>query len=131
MHHMPNWFITFTANLALNLQGRKSIHGGGHEVNCPEPIQEREVSGFHNRTTSQGGAGSTRFTLKLTDAFHPVMVGSFTLPAVNPFFRTIIPEKIPARLLVGELGSKIYKLHNHNFDTKLMGRNVTYLLYGT
>lgn len=131
MHHIPDWFITFTANLALNLQRGKAFPGGGHKVNRPEPIHERKVGRLHDRTTSQGSAGSTCFTRKLANTFHPVMVGSFTLSTDNPLFQTIIPEKIPSRLFVGEHSSKSYKLHNHNFDSKLLGRDATYLLYGT
>jgi len=100
-------------------------------VYCPKPIQEGQLGGFHDSTASRCSAGPACFTLKLTDALHPVMVGSFTLPADNSFFLTILPEKIPARLLVGELVGKIYKLHNHNFDMKLLGHNVTYLRFGS
>lgn len=131
MHHIPDWFITFSSKLALNFQCRKALFRGGHKMNGLKPNQEREVGRLHDRTTSQGCSGSTLLALKLTDALHPVMFGSFTLPAGNSLFLTILPEKIPARLLVGELVVEIYKLHNHNFDTKLQGQNVTYLRYGT
>lgn len=97
----------------------------------PEPIQEGQLGGFHDRAASQRSPGPARFTLKLTDVFHLVMVGSFTLPADNSFFLTIHPEKIPARLLVKELGGEIDKLHNHNFDMNLLGHNVTYLRFGS
>jgi hypothetical protein len=44
---------------------------------------------------------------------------------------TLFPKIISARLLIGELFEKFYKLHIHNFESKLLRLNVTYLRFST
>jgi hypothetical protein len=126
VHHIPYWFNTFSAKYALNLQGRIALFCGSHEMNRPKPIWKRKVGRLHHCTASQGRAGSILFTLKLTYALHPIIVGSFTFPAANSQLLKMFPEIVPLRLFVGKHGVEIYKLHNNHFGTKLLGRNVAY-----
>ena len=131
MHHIPDWLISLSAKLALNFQCRKALLGRSHQMNGPEPILEGQFGGFHYGSTPKGGASPARFTLKLTNALHPVMVGSFTLATDDTFLQTIVPEIVPARLFVGKLSCEIDKLHNRNVDPKLHEHDVTYLRFGS
>jgi len=121
LHHIPNRFIPLSPELPLHFAGREPFLGGGHKMGSKKPIPKGQIGRFHNCTTSQSGAGSTRLSLKLTNAFHPIMFSPFAFTADNSLFLTLFPVCIPARLLVGQSCDKIYKLHNHYFDSKLQG----------
>lgn len=96
-------------------------------MNRDEPVSEGKIRRLHHRPTSEGSSGSALFTLKLFNALHPVMGGSFTVSANNALSLAVFPESIPAGLLVGVHVEKLYKLHVHCFDTKLQSQNITYL----
>jgi hypothetical protein len=131
MHHKPNWLMSLTTKLPLHFLCRNAFLGRGHQMHSYEPITVGEIGGFHNCSTSQGGTSSARFTLKLFNRFHPVMSSPFAIPTFNALFLTMFPEIIFARLLIGKLFEKIYKLHILYFESKLLRRNVTYLRFGT
>lgn len=129
--YISNWLKSFVAGLALNLQRGEALFGCSHQVYRPEQIQEKQLDEFHKSTANECVAGPAFFTLKLLDALHLVMVGSLTFLADNSFFLTILPEKIPVRLLVRELGGEVYKLNSNKFDSQLQGHYVTYLRFGS
>jgi len=127
LYHKPYRLITLKAKLPLYFLRRYTFLGRGHQMHNYVPIPEGKIRRFHYRSTSQSCSGSTSFTLKLFNRLHPVMFGSFAFPTRNAFFLTLFPKMIFARLFVGKLFDKIDKLHIHNFDTKLLVGNVTYL----
>ena len=113
-----------------NQNGRLFL-GGSHQVHGHKPFMEGEVRRFHNGSASQSGAGSAFLTLKLFNAFHPIIFGTLTFPTDNSFMLTLFQKGISTRLFVRKSIQKIYKLHSQCFDTKLMAHNVTYLCFGT
>lgn len=129
LHHIPDWFIAFMPQLALDFFRRKSFLCGSHQMHNQEPDSERKVGGLHYRATSESGPGPTFFTLKLLYVFHPIVLCAFAFSAYDSDFQTIIPERILAGLLVGILLNKLYKLHIHYFESKLEVEAVTYLWF--
>ena len=126
LHHIPNWFISFIPQLTLHFYRRDRLFHRGHQMNGNKPGLERRVRVFHDCSLTKSDPGPAFLALKLLYAFHSVVFSTAAFSALKTLFESIIPEGISARLLIGKVLNKIYKLHNHQFEAKLYPVNVTY-----
>jgi len=125
--HIPNRFISFVPQLALDFLGRKAFIGGSHQMHYHKPNPKRKIGVLHHCTTAKRCPGSTLFALKLFNRFHPVVFSMPAFSALYAFFGALVSKGIPARLFIRELFDKLYKLHIHDFESKLRALSVTYL----
>mgnify|MGYP005637117923 CR=1 FL=1 len=99
-------------------------------MDCQEPLAEGKIRRLHDCPTSECGSSAALLTLKLLNCFHPIMFCISPFSAFHSYFKAIIPESIPTRLLIRELFNKLYKLHFLYLESKLESVSLTYLRSG-
>jgi len=127
LHHVPNGFVSFVPQLALDFFGGETFLGGSHQMYDHKPHPERKIGILHHGSTSKSCPCPAMFALKLFNRFHPVVFSMFAFSTLHAHLKAVVSKGIPARLFVRELFDKFYELHIQNFESKLTAQNVTYL----
>ena len=86
VHHLPDGLVALVAELALHLQGRERLLGGGHQVNRREPVHQRQLAAVHHRARGQCGLVVALFAAPALVIAVPVVLFATALGAHNAFF---------------------------------------------